>query len=185
MANSLNYSFKYNYDEAGKITSALVNRYTKKYPQGLDMENLFAYNPEGLLARISYDYNGNVDQTRQEYEYVGGNLVATKNLRGYKYDNNLLLANPFAFDVAMGIEAIKHLDDPFIYLPYMAGWHSFRSALLPSSIILQDQNPNAASPTYSSQIHYNFDVEGYVTSLSYNEDNGNGGFEEIIVKFGY
>ena len=65
--------------------------------------------------------------------------------------------HPFAVDAAHAFDMLMLFGEPMTYVPYLLGIHPFTSRLLPTQ----------ASTT--SKFEYEFDADGYVTRMSWDE----------------
>ena len=166
--SSLNYGFKYTCTSDGKVISADVHRYSSKTPEGIHREFTWLYdNTSGLPVAVRCDLNGSV-VTMQNYIYEGDNMVET-NRNYFVYDDPALENSPFGPDAAHAFDMMHYKDEPFLFFPYLLGKHPFVSRLLPDGYMAVSGQTTRVKVPFT----YEYDSDGYVTSMSWLEDRIN------------
>ena len=84
--------------------------------------------------------------------------------------------NTYAADVIWGYMAMKETVDPFVYFPYLLGWYSPKSTRLPVSMSVPSYDGSGAD-VYT--LSYEFDDDGYVTSMSWKEGSASYSIEFV------
>ena len=117
----------------------------------------------------TYDADGNLTEIEspsvsfRSYGYDAGNLTVFRQTV-FEYEESHLVNNPSAADVIWGYMSLKEPDDPFVYVPYLAGWYSPKSVALPSGMSIPSSDGSGMD---SCDFSYMFDDEGYVTMMSW------------------
>lgn len=149
-----NFRFKYIFDETGRLDAIDAVVYTRQNPEH-NIMHWYEYDNEGRPVAVSYEYR-DAEQIRQKYVYDSGNLVETFDYL-YLYEDETLVNHPFAVDAAHAFDMLMLFGEPMTYVPYLLGIHPFTSRLLPTQ----------ASTV--SKFEYEFDADGYVTGMSWDE----------------
>lgn len=118
----------------------------------------WAYDADGFLTEIA-----SPSRSFRSLEYSEGNLIRFRNTE-FRYENTELKNHPGAPDVVWGYMSLMEYNDPFVYFPYLLGWYDMDSALLPSVIAVPDPS---GSGVIDNPLTYEFDEDGYVTSMSW------------------
>ena len=160
LESSDNESMEYVRNAEGIITSAEVVRYGKSVPTTFSWN----YNSLGYLSEILVS-----GQQKCCLEYQSGNITSFQ-YAVFEYGNPALVNNPDAADVVWGYMSLTNyaVADPFIFFPYLLGWYHPASSQLPTLMHLPDPS---GSGTFSCELSYTFDQEGYVTCMSWKQDN--------------
>ena len=157
-SNDLEVSYQKNDD--GQVTVADVLVY------GDDETTPFAwtYDSDGRLLDIS-----SPKRSFRSLEYDGDNLTMFRQI-SFEYDVDGPANHPYAQDVIWGYMALQEENDPFVYFPYFMGWYTEASAQLPARIV--KPTPDGTG-TVTLALSYEFDVDGYVTKMSWIDENEN------------
>jgi hypothetical protein len=157
-SNDLEVSYQKNAD--GQVTVADVLVY------GDDQTTPFAwtYDSDGRLVDIS-----SPKRSFRSLEYDGDNLTMFRQI-SFEYDEESPANHPCAPDVVWGYMALQEENDPFVYFPYFMGWYTEASAQLPARIV--KPTPDGTS-TVTLTLSYEFDADGYVTKMSWIDENEN------------
>lgn len=157
-SNDLEVSYQKNAD--GQVTVADVLVY------GDDQTTPFAwtYDSDGRLLDIS-----SPKRSFRSLEYDGDNLTMFRQI-AFEYDEESPANHPCAQDVVWGYMALLEENDPFVYFPYFMGWYTEASAQLPARIVKPSPDGNG---TVTLALSYEFDTDGYVSKMSWVEDNKN------------
>ena len=157
-SNDLEVSYHKNAD--GQVTVADVLVY------GDDETTPFTwtYDSDGRLLDIS-----SPKRSFRSLEYDGDNLTMFRQI-SFEYDADGPVNHPYAQDVVWGYMALQEENDPFVYFPYFMGWYTEASAQLPARIV--KPTPDGTS-TVTLTISYEFDADGYVTTMSWIDENEN------------
>lgn len=153
-----NMSMEYVRGADGSVVSTKVSRYNGKTPS-------FTWNyADGYLTDISVP-----ESAKCSLEYQSGNLTSFQ-YAVFEYGNPALVNNPDAADVVWGYMSLTNyaVADPFIFFPYLLGWYHPASSQLPTLMHLPDPS---GSGTIPCELSYTFDQEGYVTCMSWKQDN--------------
>lgn len=121
----------------------------------------WTYNADGFLEDIS-----SPTRSFRSFEYSEGNLTVFRNT-SFKYEDPSLVNSPYAPDVVWGYMSLTEKNDPFVYIPYLLGWYTKASASLPTAIL---QPAPSGSGNVESAVSYEFDSDGYVTSMSWSNN---------------
>ena len=119
---------------------------------------IWTYDADGYLTDIS-----SPSISFRSMTYTDGNLTAFRNT-SFEYGDSELVNHPSAPDVVWTYMAVMEGNDPFVYFPYLLGWYTKSSILLPTEIVTPDPIGNG---TVTSKITYNFDEDGYVIKISW------------------
>ena len=154
--SSNNLEISYTVDEDGYVTGSDVLRY------GDDKTTFFKwnYNSDGYLTSID-----SPKLTFRSLAYDNGNLVSFNQIV-FEYADPSLTNHPSAPEVTWAYMSVTDLTEPFIYIPYLSGWTMKRSSLLPTCMLLPDPS---GSGQVRCELSYEFDEEGYVTSMKWME----------------
>ena len=157
-SNDLEVSYQKNED--GQVTVADVLVY------GDDETTPFTwtYDSDGRLLDIS-----SPKRSFRSLEYDGDNLTMFRQI-SFEYDAESPANHPYAQDVVWGYMALLEENDPFVYFPYLMGWYTEASAQLPARIV--KPTPDGTS-TVTLTLSYEFDADGYVTKMSWVDENEN------------
>ena len=157
-SNDLEVSYHKNAD--GQVTVADVLVY------GDDQTTPFAwtYDSDCRLLDIS-----SPKRSFRSLEYDGDNLTMFRQI-SFEYDADGPVNHPYAQDVVWGYMALQEENDPFVYFPYFMGWYTEASAQLPARIVKPSPDGNG---TVTLALSYEFDTDGYVSKMSWVEDNKN------------
>ena len=157
-SNDLEVSYQKNAD--GQVTVADVLVY------GDDETTPFTwtYDSDGRLLDIS-----SPKRSFRSLEYDGDNLTMFRQI-SFEYDAESPANHPYAQDVVWGYMALLEENDPFVYFPYLMGWYTEASAQLPARIV--KPTPDGTS-TVTLTLSYEFDADGYVTKMSWVDENEN------------
>lgn len=157
-SNDLEVSYQKNAD--GQVTVADVLVY------GDDETTPFTwtYDSDGRLLDIS-----SPKRSFRSLEYEGDNLTLFR-LISFEYDEDSPANHPYAQDVIWGYMALQEGNDPFVYFPYFMGWYTEASSQLPARIVKPSPDGNG---TVTLALSYEFDTDGYVSKMSWVEDNKN------------
>ena len=157
-SNDLEVSYQKNED--GQVTVADVLVY------GDDETTPFTwtYDSDGRLLDIS-----SPKRSFRSLEYDGDNLTMFRQI-SFEYDAESPANHPYAQDVVWGYMALLEENDPFVYFPYLMGWYTEASAQLPARIV--KPTPDGTS-TVTLTLSYEFDADGYVTKMSWIDENEN------------
>ena len=170
--SSLNYGFKYTYDNDGMILSADVHRYSSKTPEGIHRIFTWTYDTSGLPTAVTFELSGKT-YSMQNYIYEGDNLLET-NARVFAYDDESLINKEFAPDVAHAYDMMHYTDEPFLYVPYLLGEHPHVSKLLPDGYMAVSGLTSRKKVPFT----YTYDEDGYVQTCSW---GGTGANESIMI----
>lgn len=118
----------------------------------------WTYDEDGFVTDIA-----SPSRSFRAFGYTDGNLTLFRNT-SFVYGDPSLVNNPFAPDVVWGYMALMEKNDPFVYVPYMMGWYSKSSALLPTVMI--SPSPTGTG-TVDHMLSYDFDEDGYVVRMSW------------------
>lgn len=151
-----NFSFKYIFDETGRLDAIDAVVYTLQNPEH-NIMHWYEYDNEGRPVAVSYEYK-DAERIRQKYVYDSGNLVETFDYL-YLYEDETLVNHPFAADAAHAFDMLMSFGQPMTYVPYLLGIHPFTSRLLPTRA------------STASKFEYEFDADGYVTQMAWNGGN--------------
>ena len=165
ISSSNNFNFGYTRDNDGLIVSADVLRYSRTNPGGTMRQFLRIYDAEGRPTNVTYVLDG-VTRSIQTYFYENGNLVET-NASGFVYDDESLVSQPFAVDAAHAFDMMANTMEPFLYAPLLTGEHPFASRLLPTAF----KRVTGATSTQNVPFSYEYDDDGYVRSMKWDEGN--------------
>ena len=157
-SNDLEVSYQKNAD--GQVTVADVLVY------GDDQTTPFTwtYDSDGRLLDIS-----SPKRSFRSLEYDGDNLTMFRQI-SFEYDADGPVNHPYAQDVVWGYMALQEENDPFVYFPYFMGCYTESSAQLPARIV--KPTPDGKS-TVTLTLTYEFDADGYVTKMSWVDENEN------------
>lgn len=157
-SNDLEVSYHKNAD--GQVTVADVLVY------GDDETTPFTwtYDSDGRLLDIS-----SPKRSFRSLEYDGDNLTMFRQI-SFEYDADGHVNHPYAQDVVWGYMALQEENDPFVYFPYFMGWYTETSSQLPARIV--KPTPDGTS-TVTLTLSYEFDADGYVTKMSWVDENEN------------
>ena len=157
-SNDLEVSYQKNAD--GQVTVADVLVY------GDDETTPFTwtYDSDGRLLDIS-----SPKRSFRSLEYDGDNLTMFRQI-SFEYDADGPVNHPYAQDVVWGYMALLEENDPFVYFPYFMGWYTETSSQLPARIV--KPTPDGTS-TVTLTLTYEFDADGYVTKMSWVDENEN------------
>lgn len=143
----------YTTDEEGKVTVSDVLIYGKKEATPFT----WTYDMEGFLTEVA-----SPTKSFCSFEYQNGNMTVFKNT-SFEYDDASLVNNPAAPDVIWGYMSLLDKNNPFMYVPYLLGWYTKASPLLPTAIL-------SPSPTGTGTdrypLSYDFDEDGYVVRMT-------------------
>ena len=153
----------YTRDSEGKVTGSDVLIYGKKEATPF----VWTYGTDGLLTDVSSP--GLVYKT---FEYEDGKMTGFGQV-SFVYGDASLTNSPLAPDVIWGYMSVQDPDNPFLCFPYLLGWYSGTSVLLPEKIVMPSVTGTGA---VTHEMSYEFDAEGYVVSMSWN----NGGSEHWV-----
>ena len=126
--------------------------------------------PSGCGKTTTLNIVGGLDK------YTDGDLTLFRQT-SFAYSQESLLNNPYAADVVWGYMAMKETVDPFVYFPYLLGWYSPKSTRLPVSMSVPSYDGSGADV---HTLSYEFDDDGYVTRMSWQE-----GLSSYSVEFVY
>lgn len=157
MSNDM--SMSYAFDADGKIESANVMIYGRSQPTLFTWE----YDGSGRLCNVAYE-NKSEMRSFKSISYDNGNITQFGAV-AFLYDDSGLKNHPLAPDVVWGYMAVMDMFNPFLYFPYLVGTYDVRSECLPTSMIL-----NTGMETLTVALSYDFDSDGYVTHMSWNEN---------------
>lgn len=138
-------------DADGVVTSSDVLIYGNSKPTSF----VWTYDADGYLVDISSS------RSFRSLEYEGGNLTVFRN-SGFNYDDPSLVNHPSAPDVIWAYMALMEQNDPFVYIPYLLGWYTKASALLPTSMTLPSPT---GTGNENHSLDYEFDEAGYVVKM--------------------
>lgn len=148
----------YTRDAEGTVTLADVLIYGKSKTTAFT----WSYDADGYLTEIASPTN-----SFRDLAYEEGNLTVFRNT-AFEYGDPALVNHPNAPDVVWAYMSLMEKNDPFVYIPYLLGWYTKASALLPT-VMLQ---PSASGTgTVSIGFSYVFDADGYVSEILWNEGN--------------
>lgn len=140
----------------GTVSAADVLVYGKKNPT----EVLWSYDASGYVTSMA-----SLSQIHRSFEYDGGNLTLFRQTV-FEYGDETLVNHPCAADVAWGYMALKEIEDPYVYIPYLLGWYAKASAQLPT--VMKLPSPTGTG-TVDCALNYLFDGDGYVTEMYWSE----------------
>lgn len=158
---SYNFQWRYFYDESGRIVSTDVLRFSNKEPAGIHREFKWEYDTDGRPSKVPFELGGMM-LSHQTYQYDNGNLVSLSFV-DFAYDDETLVNNPYAVDAALGYDMMRIYEEPFLYVPYITGVHSYVSRLLPSGYY----KATGLSSVGLFPFTYEFDQDGYMTVMSW------------------
>ena len=144
----------YTRDADGTVTVADVLIYGKSKTTAFS----WTYNADGYLTEIASQTN-----SFRSLEYTSGNLSTFRNT-GFEYGNPELVNHPSAPDVVWAYMAMMETNDPFVYFPYLLGWYTKASALLPTALVLPS---SSGTGTERHPLTYAFDEDGYVVKITW------------------
>lgn len=158
-------NMSYNRDENGIVQYSDVLRYGKTSPTHI----VWTYNEDGQLLAVGVEGNSPI----RRMEYADGNLVQFYSA-SFNYAGELQTNASFALDVVWGYMAIMDgAEEPFVYIPYLLGWHrNTEPVQLPSSIYLPDPADYTGATMLEHQFTYEFDADGYVSKMSWIREDG-------------
>ena len=146
----------YTRDPEGTVTLADVLIYGKSKTTAFTWN----YNADGYLAEVV-----SPTTTFRAFEYEDGNLTVFRNT-AFEYGDPALVNHPLAPDVVWAYMSMMETNDPLVYIPYLLGWYTKASALLPTVM----QKPSATgSGTVDIGFSYEFDEDGYVSKIQWND----------------
>lgn len=148
----------YVFDSQGNVVVADVLIYGKKETTPFT----WTYDSDGALVDIS-----SPKVSFRSFGYENGNLVLFRQT-GFTYADASLSNNPSAYDVVWGYMALMEKNDPFVYIPYLLGWYAKSSRNLPTTMYQPSPSGNG---TIECALSYSFDEDGYVTCMSWTENN--------------
>ena len=146
----------YTRDSEGKVTGSDVLRYGKKEATPF----VWTYGTDGLLTDVSSPV-----LVYKTFEYEDGKMTGFGQV-SFVYGDASLTNSPLAPDVIWGYMSVQDPDNPFLCFPYLLGWYSGTSVLLPEKIVMPSVT---GTGTVTYEMSYEFDAEGYVVSMSWNE----------------
>lgn len=164
-SSSNNFNFGYTRDSDGQIVSADVLRYSRTNPDGTMRQFLWKYDQQGRPTNVTFVLDG-VTRSIQIYFYENGNLIET-NSSSFVYDDENLVSHPFAVDAAHAFDMMANTMEPFLYAPLLTGEHPFASRLLPTAF----KRITGATSTQNVPFSYEYDEDGYVRSMKWDEGN--------------
>ena len=151
-------SVTYVRNEEGVVTSSDVLIYGKSKPTAFT----WTYDADGYLVDIS-----SPSSSFRSLAYMAGNLTEFRNSK-FNYNTPGLVNHPSAPDVVWAYMALMEHNDPFVYIPYLLGWYTKTSALLPSGMTLPSPT-GTGNERYS--FTYEFDEEGYVVKMMWDSSS--------------
>jgi hypothetical protein len=157
-SNALEVSYQKNEDEQVTVADVLV------YGDDETTPFTWTYDSDGRLLDIS-----SPKRSFRSLEYDGDNLTMFRQI-SFGYDEDSPANHPCAPDVVWGYMALLEENDPFVYFPYFMGWYTKSSAQLPARIV--KPTPDGKS-TVTLTLTYEFDADGYVTKMSWVDENEN------------
>ena len=159
-SNNIKVSYQKNSD--GQVTVADVLRYGKKETTPFT----WTYDSEGRLLDISSPKASLI-----YLEYEGDNMTTFYQM-SFEYDADGMVNHPYAPDVVWAYMSLSLHEnvEPFLYFPYFMGWYTETSAQLPARIVKPSPDGNG---TVTLALSYEFDTDGYVSKMSWVEDNKN------------
>jgi hypothetical protein len=159
-SNNIEVSYQKNSD--GQVTVADVLRYGKKETTPFT----WTYDSEGRLLDISSPKASLI-----YLEYEGDNMTTFYQM-SFEYDADGMVNHPYAPDVVWAYMSLSLHEnvEPFLYFPYFMGWYTETSAQLPARIVKPSPDGNG---TVTLALSYEFDTDGYVSKMSWVEDNKN------------
>ena len=159
LESSDNESIEYVRNAGGVIMSADVVRYGKSEPTAFSWN----YNSLGYLSEILVS-----GKQKCSLGYEAGNLTSFQ-YAVFEYGDPALVNNPDAADVVWGYMSLTNyaVADPFIFFPYLLGWYHPASSQLPTLMHLPDPS---GSGTFSCELSYTFDQDGYVTGMNWKQE---------------
>lgn len=159
-SNNIEVSYQKNSD--GQVTVADVLRYGKKETTPFT----WTYDSEGRLLDIS---SPKASLIYLEYE---GDNMATFYQMSFEYDADGMVNHPYAPDVVWAYMSLSLHEnvEPFLYFPYFMGWYTETSAQLPARIVKPSPDGNG---TVTLALSYEFDTDGYVSKMSWVDENEN------------
>ena len=131
-------------------------------------------------VRWTYDENGRLVDIASEkgsfsfMEYDDDGNLVTFHANNFGYSDTSLVNAAYAPDATWGYMAVMTAHkDPFIYIPYLLGWHrNTEPVQLPSSIYLPDPADYTGATMLEHQFTYEFDADGYVSKMSWIREDG-------------
>lgn len=159
-SNNIKVSYQKNSD--GQVTVADVLRYGKKETTPFT----WTYDSEGRLLDISSPKASLI-----YLEYEGDNMTTFYQM-SFEYDADGMVNHPYAPDVVWAYMSLSLYEnvEPFLYFPYFMGWYTETSSQLPARIV--KPTPDGTS-TVTLTLSYEFDADGYVTKMSWVDENEN------------
>lgn len=159
---SNNIEVSYQKDSDGQVTVADVLRYGKKETTPF----AWTYDSEGRLLDVSSPKASLIS-----LEYEGDNLTSFYQM-SFEYDADGMVNHPYAPDVVWAYMSLSLYEnvEPFLYFPYFMGWYTETSSQLPARIV--KPTPDGTS-TVTLTLSYEFDADGYVTKMSWVDENEN------------
>ena len=159
-SNNIKVSYQKNSD--GQVTVADVLRYGKKETTPFT----WTYDSEGRLLDISSPKASLI-----YLEYEGDNMTTFYQM-SFEYDADGMVNHPYAPDVVWAYMSLSLHEnvEPFLYFPYFMGWYTETSSQLPARIV--KPTPDGTS-TVTLSLSYEFDADGYVTKMSWVDENEN------------
>ena len=155
-SNDMNVTYARNED--GVVTSSDVLIYGKSKPTAFT----WTYDAEGYLVDIS-----SPSGSFRSLAYSGGNLTGFRNSK-FNYNDPDLVNHPAAPDVVWAYMALMEQNDPFVYIPYLLGWYTKSSVLLPTGMTLPSPT-GTGNERYT--FTYEFDDEGYVVKMMWDSSS--------------
>lgn len=163
--SSNNYNFSYTKDIDGKIIYSDVLRYSRSNPDGTMRQFTWIYDAQGRPTDVTFVLQGET-MSIQRYVYEDDNLVETST-SSFVYDNPELINHPFGVDAAHLFDMMNNTMEPFLYAPLLTGEHPFTSKLLPSAF----RRVTGATTSEIVPLNYEYDEEGYVKYMIWDDDN--------------
>ena len=157
-SNDLEVSYQKNSEGQVTVADVLV------YGDSETTPFTWTYDSEGRLLDIS-----SPSRSFRSLEYEGDNLTMFRQI-SFEYDAESPASHPYAQDVIWAYMALQEENDPFVYFPYFMGWYTEASAQLPARIV--KPTPDGKS-TVTLTLTYEFDADGYVTKMSWIDENEN------------
>lgn len=159
---SNNIEVSYQKDSDGQVTVADVLRYGKKETTPFT----WTYDSEGRLLDVSSPKASLIS-----LEYEGDNLTSFYQM-SFEFDADGMVNHPYAPDVVWAYMSLSLYEnvEPFLYFPYFMGWYTETSSQLPARIV--KPTPDGTG-TVTLTLSYEFDADGYVTMMSWVDENEN------------
>lgn len=154
-------------DGEGNVTASEVLFYRASAPTTLE----WSYNSDGLLTSIA---GGVLSPCELEYDNAG-NLTSYNQIR-FAYEDDTLVNNPMAPDVAWAYMVVQEYIYPHRNFPYLLGWYRHSSSCLPTSVSWDSQFGGEVK----CDLSYEHDASGYVSKMSWTE-----GSEQHSIEFIY